>query len=72
MGEHRVQSDITGEQLRLFMKSLLTDLQALETMLRDGMIESGVRRIGAEQELFLGSWWPRRGMQPIAREPRSF
>jgi CBS domain-containing protein len=60
MGEHQVEPDISGEQLRLFTKSLLNDLRALETMLEDGMIESGVRRIGAEQEIFLvdDSWRP--------------
>ena len=58
MGEHRVQEDISGEELRLFMKSLLTDLRALETMIGSGMIESKARRIGAEQELFLlGEGW---------------
>lgn len=35
------------------MRALLDDVQALETMLEEGMIEEGVRRIGAEQEMFL-------------------
>ncbi len=35
------------------MRSLLDDLRALEMMLEEGRIESGVRRIGAEQEMFL-------------------
>ena len=35
------------------MKALLDDLRALEQMLETGMVESGVRRIGAEQEMFL-------------------
>lgn len=35
------------------MKALLDDLRALEEMLETGRFESGVRRIGAEQELFL-------------------
>lgn len=41
------------EELRQFMKLLLRDVRALERMLSDGQLESGVRRIGAEQELFL-------------------
>lgn len=41
------------KELREFMKLLLRDVRALEKMLEDGRIESGVRRIGAEQELFL-------------------
>jgi len=53
VGEHQTRTDATAEELRLFMKRLLNDLRALETMLAEGAIESGVRRIGAEQELFL-------------------
>ncbi len=66
MGEHQVQDDITGEELRLFMRNLLDDLRALARMIEDGWIESGVRRIGAEQEMFLvgAGWRP----APIATE----
>ena len=35
------------------MKSLLADVMALEQMIETGRIETGVRRIGAEQEMFL-------------------
>jgi len=42
-----------AESYRAFTKSLLSDLHALERMLDEGMIESGIRRIGAEQEMFL-------------------
>jgi len=35
------------------MQSLLNEIRALETMLSAGMIESGIRRIGAEQEMFI-------------------
>ncbi|HSG50023.1 MAG TPA: glutamate-cysteine ligase family protein, partial [Longimicrobiales bacterium] len=45
--------DQTSDAFRQFTKSILRDLQALELMLSRGMIESGVRRIGAEQEMFL-------------------
>ncbi len=41
------------EAIRVFTKTLLRDLQALQRMIEEGMIESGVRRFGAEQELFL-------------------
>lgn len=40
-------------ELRAFMQALLADLQALEQMIDGGLIESGIRRIGAEQEMFL-------------------
>ncbi|MFT5993536.1 MAG: CBS domain-containing protein/gamma-glutamylcysteine synthetase [Bradymonadia bacterium] len=41
------------ERLRAFMKHLLADMRALEQMLDTGAFETGIRRIGAEQELFL-------------------
>jgi hypothetical protein len=53
MGKQEVRDGIGGEELRLFMRSLLDDLRALEMMLEEGLIETGVRRIGAEQEMFL-------------------
>src|SRR5262245_52562804 len=39
--------------LRVFTKRLLRDVAALEHMLDKELIEEGVRRIGAEQEVFL-------------------
>jgi CBS domain-containing protein/gamma-glutamyl:cysteine ligase YbdK (ATP-grasp superfamily) len=53
MGEHNVSATQDEQQARHFMKALLRDLTALEQMLEGGQIESGVRRIGAEQEMFL-------------------
>jgi len=66
MGEHDVKHDLEAGELRLFMKSLLEDLRALEHMIDQGMIETGVRRIGAEQELFLVD--PHRAPAPRAME----
>lgn len=40
-------------QRRNFVRALLEDVHALERMLEDDWIERGVRRIGAEQEMFL-------------------
>ena len=53
MGEHDVEQELNETKARRFMKALLDDLRALEQMLSTGMIEDGVRRIGAEQEMFL-------------------
>ena len=53
MGSQDVQRDEDAAELRSFIAHLLRDVQALERMLDEGMIESGVHRIGAEQELFL-------------------
>ncbi|MGB1701023.1 MAG: hypothetical protein ACPHRO_13785, partial [Nannocystaceae bacterium] len=53
MGDPDVSTSADSEQQRGFVKALLDDVRALERMLDTGMIESGVRRIGAEQEMFL-------------------
>src|SRR5262245_46366950 len=53
MGTQEITRDLDAANLRLFITRLLHDLQALEVMIDTGAIESGVRRIGAEQELFL-------------------
>lgn len=53
MGEHHVATNSDQAEQRAFTRSLLNDLRALERMLEEGRFETGVRRIGAEQELFL-------------------
>jgi CBS domain-containing protein len=54
VGDKQVlDTESEGDLLRAFTKRLLRDVQALERMLKEGMIEEGVRRIGAEQEVFL-------------------
>jgi CBS domain-containing protein len=54
------------EAVRTFTRALLRDLQALEQLLAQGRIEKGVRRFGAEQEMFLvdRGWRP----APVAVE----
>jgi CBS domain-containing protein/gamma-glutamylcysteine synthetase len=49
---------------RELVQAILADIRALERMLRDGRFETGVRRIGAEQEIFLvdPSFSPTRGV----------
>jgi CBS domain-containing protein/gamma-glutamylcysteine synthetase len=60
MGEQTIQHGTDSAELREFTRKLLADLHALEKMLADGQIESGVTRIGAEQELVLvdADWQP--------------
>lgn len=53
MGDHDVSAEHSEQQSKLFMKALLADLTALEKIIESGQIESGNRRIGAEQEMFL-------------------
>lgn len=50
MGDTAVPND---SQLRVYMKALLEDVHAFERMLEEGRLETGIRRIGAEQEMFL-------------------
>lgn len=44
---------LSPEGLRQFARALLRDVEALEAMLGAGLIQSGHRRIGCEQEMFL-------------------
>ena len=53
MGEHNVEQQVDEKKAQAFMKALLEDLRALAFMLEEGRVESGVKRIGAEQEMFL-------------------
>jgi hypothetical protein len=53
MGEQTVDSTSDDQRLRAFTKAILADVKALEMMLAGDLIERGVRRIGAEQEMFL-------------------
>ncbi|HJL16520.1 MAG TPA: CBS domain-containing protein [Sandaracinaceae bacterium LLY-WYZ-13_1] len=53
MGEHSVTERSDETEARAFMKALLADVRALELMLDRDLIESGTRRVGAEQEMFL-------------------
>jgi CBS domain-containing protein/gamma-glutamyl:cysteine ligase YbdK (ATP-grasp superfamily) len=66
MGTHDVSEKFAGDERRQFVRTVLNDLRALEQMLGDGLIESSVRRIGAEQEMFLvdDCWRP----APVALE----
>jgi CBS domain-containing protein/gamma-glutamylcysteine synthetase len=71
--EHKdVDGRLEGERQREFMAALLDDVRALEQMLGNNMFESGVRRIGAEQELFIinDSWRPARGVLGVLERLR--
>lgn len=50
MGELDVYVVETKDQRKKFVSAVLKDMQALEIMLERGMFESGITRIGAEQE----------------------
>ncbi len=61
MGEHATSDPTDDRRIQAFMRALLRDVQALEQLLEDPVrMERGIRRIGAEQELFLvdDKLWP--------------
>lgn len=53
MGEERVRLAESNADTQAFMKNVLKDLRALQTMLDDGWFETDKCRIGAEQEICL-------------------
>jgi CBS domain-containing protein/gamma-glutamyl:cysteine ligase YbdK (ATP-grasp superfamily) len=53
VGDHNVEQHVDDAKGQAFMRAMLEDLRALAFMLNEGRVESGKRRIGAEQELFL-------------------
>ena len=53
MGTQNVQGEVDPEERRTFTRELLRDVRALHEMIERGLFETGVRRVGAEQELFL-------------------
>jgi CBS domain-containing protein len=66
--EHKeVDGKLEGERQREFMSAILDDVRALEYMLDHNLFESNVRRVGAEQEMFLvdEAWRPARGVLQV-------
>ncbi|MEJ7598284.1 MAG: glutamate-cysteine ligase family protein [Kofleriaceae bacterium] len=59
-----VDRKLDGERQREFTGAILQDLRALVRMIAEDRFEKGVRRIGAEQEMFLidDAWKPTRGV----------
>lgn len=53
MGDKGVSRDYDEREMRSFTRAVLNDLQALEYLLSNGQMEEDIRRIGAEQEMFL-------------------
>lgn len=53
MGEVNIPKQNDKRRLTEFMRALLADMRALEFMLEHDRFEAGIRRIGAEQEMFL-------------------
>jgi hypothetical protein len=60
MGMQDVTTGATPDAMRSFTRAVLRDLQALRRIVDEGLIEEGVVRFGAEQEMFLvdDGWRP--------------
>ncbi len=67
-----VDGKLEGERQREFMSAILADLRALERMIAENRFDTGVRRIGAEQEMFLidQHWRPTRGVLKLLEQLR--
>ncbi|RIV35347.1 CBS domain-containing protein [Flagellimonas lutimaris] len=53
MGEHIKKSSFGEEERKVFVQHLIDDIQALEYMIKEGLVEDDIVRIGAEQEMCL-------------------
>ncbi|HLL22917.1 MAG TPA: hypothetical protein VK427_12345, partial [Kofleriaceae bacterium] len=65
-----VDGKLEGERQREFMSAILADVRAVERMIAEDRFEKGVRRIGAEQEMFLVDemWQPTRGVLKLLEQ----
>jgi CBS domain-containing protein len=53
MGSQDVATGADDDRMRAFTRAVLDDLAGLEKLIEEGRFETGIRRIGAEQEMFL-------------------
>lgn len=60
MGMQDVTTGTSADAMRSFTRAVLRDLQALRRIVEEGLIEEGVVRFGAEQEMFMvdDGWRP--------------
>ncbi|NHF57741.1 CBS domain-containing protein [Flavobacteriaceae bacterium TP-CH-4] len=70
MGEHKVKRIGKQEERMAFIQHLLNDVQALEQLVKKGLIEDDVVRIGAEQEFCLVTkdWRPSKKAMEILKD----
>ncbi len=69
MGDHSIKTTSDEENHSRFVRHLLDDIKALDLMLERGLIESGITRIGAEQEFCLinENWRPAKTSEQILK-----
>jgi CBS domain-containing protein/gamma-glutamylcysteine synthetase len=69
--EHKdVDGKLEGQRQRDFTAAILADMRALERMIAENRFDTGVKRIGAEQEMFLidDAWRPTRGVLKLLEQ----
>ena len=66
MSKFDIKANLSTDERSTFMRDLLNDVRAFEEMASSGLFETGVHRIGAEQEMVLvdNDWQP----APVAME----
>jgi len=74
MGDFNVSKVGDEKQMRVFMRNLLNDVQALEYMLNNDKFETGITRIGAEQEMCLVDkyWKPSSNAMEILKKLKKY
>ncbi len=67
MGQELTNTQVSRETRLKFIRQLLNDIEALERMIDNNLIETGITRIGAEQEFCLVDkhWRPAKNAQDI-------
>ena len=67
MGQELTNTQVSRETRLKFIRQLLNDIEALEFMIDNNLIESGITRIGAEQEFCLVDkhWRPAKNAQDL-------
>jgi len=53
MGLQDINQSDGASELRRFTRNIMRDMRAMEHMLEEGMFETDIQRVGAEQELFI-------------------
>ena len=53
MGEHNVYKIHDERDAQLLMRAVLADIRALDAMIERGLMDTGARRVGVEQEMYL-------------------
>lgn len=69
MGDHNIKTTSDKHIHEQFIKHLLNDIEALDLMLKRELIESGITRMGAEQEFCLidENWRPAKTSEQILK-----